>query len=120
MPLKIAYISYPVTDMDRAVEFYQRVLDCKPRFVRDDWSEFDLGGQRLALHHVADAAEPPRREQPFLSLLARPIEQVIETLKQRGVKQFDPIERQPFGNLSGFRDPDGNPIGLYEPPEKPA
>ncbi len=118
MSAKIAYISYPVTNMARAVEFYQNVLDCTPLFVREDWSEFDLGGQRFALHKVEARQPTASGEPPFLSLLARPIEQVIETLKQKGVKDFDPIEAHPFGKLSGFRDPDGNHVGLYEPPER--
>lgn len=116
MTQKIAYISYPVTNMARAVEFYQNVLALKPLFIRDDWSEFDLGGQRLALHKVDAHPETSAGEAPFLSLLAQPIEQVIETLKQKGVKAFDPIEEHPFGKFSGFKDPDGNHLGLYQPP----
>ena len=48
----IAFITYPVFDLDRAVEFYQKVLGIKPLFHRKDWAEFKLEGQRFALQQV--------------------------------------------------------------------
>ena len=50
MQTTIAFISYPVTNLDRAVEFYQKALGKEPLFHREDWAEFELGGQRLALN----------------------------------------------------------------------
>ena len=49
MQAKIAFIAYPVSNLDKAVEFYQKVLGKKPLFHREDWAEFELGGQKLAL-----------------------------------------------------------------------
>ena len=49
MQAKIAFISYPVSNLDKAVKFYQKVLGKEPLFHREDWAEFELGGQKLAL-----------------------------------------------------------------------
>ena len=40
----IAFVSYPVANLDRAVEFYQKVLGIEPLFHREDWAEFKLDG----------------------------------------------------------------------------
>ena len=50
--MDIAFISYPVRDLNKAVEFYQKVLEIKPLFLREDWAEFELDGQRFALQKV--------------------------------------------------------------------
>ena len=115
---KIAYFWVPITDMDRAVEFYHQLLGLKLLFKRQDWSEFDIDGQRLALSKKDFIPEHIELPVPGISLLAQPIEQVIATLKQKGVQFTEELEVYPYGKLSSFRDPDGNILGLYEPPPK--
>ena len=51
-------------------------------------------------------------------LEARPIEKVIETLKENKVIFINNLDTFPYGKTAAFKDPDHNPIGLYEPPEK--
>ena len=113
---EIAYFWVPVADMDRAVEFYHQLLELKLLFKREDWSEFDLDGQRLALRKVSALSAPGDTAVPGISLLAQPIEQAIATLKQKGVQFTEELEVYPYGKLASFRDPDGNILGLYEPP----
>jgi predicted enzyme related to lactoylglutathione lyase len=113
---KLAYIWYQTTDMDRTVEFYHQVLGLKLLFQREDWSEFDVGGQRLAFRKVDTPTENNASFIPGVSFLAQPIEQVITALKQKGVQFSEELQVYPYGKLASFRDPDGNAIGLYEPP----
>lgn len=113
---KIAYIWYQTTDMDRTVEFYHHVLGLKLLFKREDWSEFDADGQRLAFSKVDTLPQHNGSYLPGVSFLAQPIEQVIATLKQKGVQFPEELEVYPYGKLASFRDPDGNILGLYEPP----
>jgi predicted enzyme related to lactoylglutathione lyase len=113
---QFAYFWYPVTDMDRAVEFYQQLLGLKLLFKKEDWSEFDIDGQRLALRkvNIPPAADNP--VVPGLSFLAQPIEQAITALSQKGVPITEELKVYPYGKLASFCDPDGNILGLYEPP----
>lgn len=113
---KLAYIWYQTTDMDRTVEFYHGVLGLKLLFKREDWSEFEIDGQRLAFCKVDTASENNDSFIPGVSFLAQPIEQVIATLTQKGVHFTEELEVYPYGKLASFRDPDGNILGLYEPP----
>lgn len=129
MQAKIAFISYPVTNLDRAVEFYQKVLGKKPLFHREDWAEFELGGQRLALQKVpypaqtdlvgADLAETGLAGAgAVVYFLARPIEGFVFRLNEMDTAMIGNIEIHSFGKLAHFKDPDGNILGLYEPPNK--
>ena len=113
---KVAYIWYPVTDMDRAIEFYHELLGFKLRFKREDWSELEIDGQRLALRKVSSLPDRDGPAVPGVAFLAQPIEQVIATLSQKGVSFVEELKVYPYGKLATFRDPDGNLLGLYEPP----
>lgn len=111
---KIAYHWVPTTDMDRAVEFYRDLLGFKLLFKREDWSEFDIGGQRLALCKV-DTLHT-NRTSPGISFMAQPIEPVMDTLSSKGVTFIEALKVYPYGKLVHFQDLDGNILGLYEPP----
>ena len=115
---KIAYFYCHVTDMDRAVDFYQNKLGLELLFQREDWSEFMIGGNRLALHAIQEMPATPSHGGAGLSLEVDGIEDVITTLKERGVKFHEELQVFPYGKLASFLDPDGNVIGLYEPPKK--
>ncbi|MFQ5672671.1 MAG: VOC family protein [Nitrospinales bacterium] len=113
---KIAYTCYPVRDMARAVDFYRDVLGLKPLFTGDEWSEFEIGGQRLALRKMAS----PASTVAAVSLEATPIEHAVEKLKSRGVRIARDVQVFPYGKLASFLDSEGNLVGLYEPPAKPS
>ena len=113
---KIAFSYYSVSDMDRAADFYQNVLGLKLLFKKEDWSEFELDGQRIALHKTENPG--PTSGGAVISFQAEPIEELIKTLKLKGVRFVDDLQVFPYGKLAGFLDPDNNLIGLYQPPEK--
>jgi catechol 2,3-dioxygenase-like lactoylglutathione lyase family enzyme len=113
MHAKIAFISYPVSNLDKAVKFYQKVLRKEPLFHREDWAEFDLDGQRLALQKSSSQ----NGIGATVYFLARPIEGFIFRLKELDAALEGNIEIHSYGKLARFRDPDGNVLGLYEPPE---
>ena len=113
MQTTIAFISYPVTNLDRAVEFYQKALGKEPLFHRDDWAEFELGGQRLALNKSSST----NVIGATVYFLAQPIEGFILRMKELDAVLDGNIEIHSYGKLARFRDPDGNILGLYEPPD---
>ena len=53
--MKLSYAIKFVADMDRAVAFYRDVLGLPLAFQSPDWSEFNTGETRLALHSASDA-----------------------------------------------------------------
>ncbi len=112
----IAFISYPVIDLDKAVEFYQKVLGIEPLFHREDWAEFKLEGQRFALQKVKTSKL--EHTGATLYFMAQPMEDNIDRLQGIGAKVLGSPEIHSYGKLVRFQDLDGNVFGLYEPPLK--
>lgn len=118
---KIAFIHYCTRDLDRALKFYRDVLGFKLLVQNEEWVEFEVGGQRLALRLVdpwTSNAEPQNNNGAMIWLEARPIEKSITILKSKKVLFINELETFSYGKIATFADPDGNPIGLYEPPAK--
>ena len=112
----IAFSYYCVTDMDRAVQFYEKTLGLSVLFKGEDWSEFQIHERRIAL---CKTNEPiMSRGGAVISLLAKPIENVIASLKSQGVCFVKELHVFPYGKLAEFLDSEGNILGLYEPPAK--
>jgi lactoylglutathione lyase len=118
---KIAFVHYCTENLDQALKFYRDVLGLKLRVQNEEWVEFEVGGQRLALRQVDAMPSTPKGSHPngaMIWLEARPIEKAIDTLKNKKVKFINTLEVFSYGKTAVFKDPDGNLIGLYEPPEK--
>ena len=114
----IAFISWPVTDMERAVIFYKNLFRVDPVFQQSDWAEFKIQGQRLALHLEHATTRSASTPCSALYFGATSIETSVENLKTRGISFDGPIQVFPYGKLIHFKDPDGNLLGLYESPSK--
>lgn len=113
---KIAFIHYPTQDLVRALKFYRDVLGLELHVQTEEWVEFKVGDQRLALRQVD--AMPPQSAGAMIWLEARPIEEIIPQLKAKNVKFIEELETYSYGKTATFEDPDGNRLGLYEPPDK--
>jgi catechol 2,3-dioxygenase-like lactoylglutathione lyase family enzyme len=118
---KIAFIHYPTQNLDRALEFYRDVLGLKLLVQTEEWVEFEVGDQRLALRLVdpwTASTEPLNTNSAMIWLEAHPIEKAISNLINNKVQFINELREFSYGKTATFKDPDGNLIGLYEPPEK--
>jgi catechol 2,3-dioxygenase-like lactoylglutathione lyase family enzyme len=115
---KIAFSHYFATDMERSVDFYQNILGFTLLFKRDDWSEFSIGGQRLAIRKVENVEKPLKSGGAVISFETTSIESLVAFMKGKGVKFAEEIQSYSYGKLATFLDPDENLLGLYEPPKE--
>jgi catechol 2,3-dioxygenase-like lactoylglutathione lyase family enzyme len=118
---RIAFIHYCTQNLERALQFYRDTLGLKLLVQNEEWVEFEVGGQRLALRLVdpwAARTEPPNSNGAMIWMEALPIEQAIAHLKKNKVKFINKLQVLSYGKTAIFADPDGNLIGLYEPPSK--
>jgi len=107
-----------VSNMDRAVDFYTNVLGLKMlRRFDDHWAEVEAGpGLVLGLHPATDKAPAPGTLGSIQIGLgvSEPLETVMSTLSERGVKFASPIVTDDPGRFVFLEDPDGHVIYLWE------
>lgn len=108
-----------ITDMNRAVRFYSETLGLKIAYrAGDKFCMIDAGdGLMIGLHPPGEHASAPGTNgatQVGLNV-AQPIQQVVDTLRARGVNFHGPvIDDQGSVKLAFFNDPDGNSLYLCE------
>ena len=122
----IGQIALPVTDVDRAEEFYRTALGLRHLYRYGDLTFFDCAGVRLLLEKTLDFANVIRSSTIYLR--CADIALAVRELKQRGVP-FDStphlIAHMDDHDLwmAFFHDPDGHALALmqeapkgYQPP----
>ena len=118
---KIAFIHYCTENLDRSLKFYRDVLGLKLLIQNEEWVEFDVGGQRLALRKVDSMPAKSEMLHPHGAMIwleAYPIDKYISFLIDKNTSIIKELELFSYGKTAALADPDGNLIGLYEPPAK--
>ena len=105
-------VYYHVTDMEKAIAFYQDVLGFKPTS-RDYVARFEIDGVLFELVPNPSNAKLPGTGNARVSLGVTDIQQAARELNQRGVATT-PVKQEPGGLLSYFKDPDGNELCLWQ------
>ena len=97
---KIQHLTFPVSDLKKAVNFYENILGLKKTDEWGNYAIFDVGGVELAL-------EPKGRFLIFL--LVDDVDKAYIELKEKGVKFLtEPKDQYWGGRTAEFSDPDGN------------
>ncbi len=109
-----------ISDMDRAVGFCTQTLEFKLLFrAGNHGAQIDAGGGlQLGLHPASPHSPQPGKSGSISVGLtpSQPLDQVVNTLKSRGVAFRGPIVDDAKGGirLAFFGDPDGNDLYLCE------
>jgi predicted enzyme related to lactoylglutathione lyase len=112
----VAAVWLPITDMRRALEFYEDALELQVSERDDDWSALDVNGVMVGLN--GSPQETPHGDGGAL-IAFQPegeLEDAVDRLKGRGVEFPEGISEHPWGRIVPFKDPDGNDLQLYAPP----
>jgi len=111
---RLKFVSIPVRDQDRALEFWTRkigfqVATDQPMGNGQRWIELRVpgGGAGLALF------TPPEHESRIgtfqgISFVADDVERTHRELTERGVQFAQPPKKESWGWSAIFQDPDGN------------
>lgn len=116
----VSVISIPVSDQERAKDFYQNTLGFK--LVNDNrwgesqrWISLAPNGSEPVISLVNWFEQMPPGSVQGLVLTVEDIRAVREMLSDKGVSVL-PLEQQPDGLFTMFSDPDGNGWILREAP----
>ena len=120
MDWKIELIFVPVTDVDRAKDFYVKIgfnadHDQTPfeglRFV-----QMTPPGSACSIAFGRGIADTEPGSLRGIQLVIRDADAALDLLREKGV-DVDPVDDQAWGRFVTFRDPDGNQYTLQELPE---
>jgi predicted enzyme related to lactoylglutathione lyase len=110
----VKFVSIPVTDQDRALEFYTNKLGFKimtdqPMGPGMRWIELGIAGAETRVVLFT----PPGHENRIggfsnIAFFTDNVERTAEELKAKGVEFVQPPKKESWGTSAIFRDPDGN------------
>ncbi len=113
----IATVWLPVNDMDRATGFYADTLGLQLKDNHGEWAELDADGLMIGLN-ARDEEKPSPEGGAVIAFRAQEgIDEAVERLRGEGVDFVGGISEHPWGRIAPFKDPDGNSLQLFEPPQ---
>jgi len=117
---RLAIVSVPVSDQDRAKRFYTEILG----FVGGRDSPFRENARWIEVKPTTDSTltitlvtwfpSMPPGSLRGLVLLADDLDTTYEMLRNRGLSSASVIKTAPWGRYATFSDPDGNGWVLQE------
>jgi predicted enzyme related to lactoylglutathione lyase len=117
MAAGVATVWVPVSDMQRAVQFYTETLGLALQGEQgDDWTEIDANGLMIGLNGRETAGGPSGGGAVISFQPDGDIEAEVARLRGAGVEFTGEISDHPWGRIAPLRDTEGNDLQFYAPP----
>ena len=112
----ISWVEIPTQDFQRAVKFYNHVLNTKLEIVEDDLEKMACfpGGEGAII--FADGFKPSKQGVVVSLNAGTQLDETIHRISATGgkiLKQKTKIEAEGMGYFALFEDSEGNRLGLY-------
>jgi predicted enzyme related to lactoylglutathione lyase len=113
MLMRVWDVTLTVSDLQRAVGFYERVLELSKKYEYASYAGFDCGGVEIGL--VPGQVPSKQAGLPCVDFLVRDVDEVCSVLRGRGVCFLKEAHDTPWGGrIALFVDPDGNILQLVQ------
>ena len=115
--IEYAFTCYPVQDMARAREFYEKVIGLVPTMVNESpdgsaWTEYELGAGAFSIGKAP--GWNPSADGAAIAFEMEDFDAAIADLKARGV----PFKIEPFSTpvcrMAFVLDPEGNTLCIHK------
>lgn len=112
VPPRLFRVILPVSNIDRAAEFYTRLLGAPGERIAPERHYFDCGGVILALVDPAGHGLPFRSNPDHVYFAVSDLEDSFARAREAGCRRLEPaIATRVWGERSFYaEDPFGNPI----------
>lgn len=115
---EVAFIGYPVSDFEKAREFYGETLGLTPGAVFEEdgqihWMEFETGGVTIGLGKAGEAWKPGP-DGGGACFEVEDLEAALTRIREAGGTVTFDIQDYPICRIAGIADPDGNGIALHQ------
>ena len=115
---EIAFVACPVTDKQRARDFYEGIFKLKltmnSDFPEGFWIEYDLGTTTLALSNFWKPTGQAGQTGPSVAFEVDDFDQAISTLKKQGIPFVMDVLETPVCHMAVVNDPDGNSLFIHK------
>jgi predicted enzyme related to lactoylglutathione lyase len=116
----IAFIVYPVSDLEVARRFYEESLGLSLTYeFAGEWFEYEVAGTTFAIT-LADAEHPVPVQGAALAFEVSDLESEVERLKKSGVKFQREISETPVCRFAVILDPDGSQVIIHKRNPQPS
>lgn len=112
----VDFVSYSVTDMDKAEAFWREMLGLDVEVARgapgtrsNGYMELDAGGVAIGL-----VAMPKIHPNGIVALAVDDVGQAVEELREKGVPIAMEVIESPVCWMAVVADPDGNQVLLHQ------
>ena len=113
MLLRVWDVTFTVSNLERAVDFYEHILKLPKKYQYTTYAGFDCGGLEIGLAPGEGPAD--QTGMPCLSFMVRDVDAVYQTLCGRGVRFLKEPHDTAWGSrIALFTDPDGNVLQLVQ------
>jgi lactoylglutathione lyase len=121
---KVGAVIVLVSDMERSVKFYKETLELPIKTQSEDWTEFFHRDTTIALHPIKKKTKASQEDggekSVLIGFMVGDLDNVVTTLKKRGVTFFKAPREETFGKHTIVQDPDGHLISIAEIKSKPS
>ena len=113
---RVGNVILAVKDLDKSVEFYNKILGMPIKRERDNWIDLGQTGALLSLHPTSDTdGDSSIDNRILIGFVVGDVSSAIDELKLKNVKIHRDIQDKPSGKNAIILDPDGYMISLFEP-----
>ena len=111
---KVGNVILAVKDLNKSVEFYNKILGMPIKRQRENWIDLGQSGALLSLHPASTELSTPN-DMIMIGFVVGDVSSVIDELKSKNVKIHRNIQNKSSGKNAIILDPDDYMISLFEP-----
>jgi catechol 2,3-dioxygenase-like lactoylglutathione lyase family enzyme len=108
-------ITLHVSDVKRAVKFYEETLGLEKKYEFPSYVGFECGGVEIGLIPASGERQKASLKTPSVEFLVDDVDKFYEKLRGAGVKFAEQLHDEPWGGRQAcFADPDGNVLEITQ------
>ena len=111
---KVGNVILTVKDLNKSVEFYNKILGMPIKKQRENWVDLGQSGALLSLHPASAELLTPN-DMIMIGFVVGDVSSAIDELKSKNVKIHRDIQNKSSGKNAIILDPDDYMISLFEP-----
>ena len=113
---RVGNVILTVKDLDKSVEFYNKILGMPIKRERDNWIDLGQTGALLSLHPTSDTdGDSSIDNRILIGFVVGDVSSAIDELKLKNIKIHRDIQDKSSGKNAIILEPDGYMISLFEP-----